>query len=152
VITPVFDNDASKAFINGLILGMAARSFIAVCLLYLSEIVVVPILFTHVMTAETPASVKVSVNRAEWAKCGKNLGIKLLLQVQMQNTSPKPLVLGRVNVVQERLYRESKKGKLQLVATTATPDEFASDPATPLAAPQATNICGRKATMEMFKT
>jgi len=94
---------------------MTTRSLIVVCLLS-----------TAAMAADSQIIAKVSVAHAEWATCGKNPSVKLSLQVQMENAPQKPLVLGRVNVAQERLYREGQNGELKLVGTTATPDEFAS--------------------------
>ncbi len=97
---------------------MLTRSLIAVCLLS-----------TAAMAADASVNAKVSVTHAEWATCGKNPGVKLSLQVQIENASQAPLVLGMVNVAQERIYRKGRKGTLELVGTTATPDEFTSDPA-----------------------
>jgi hypothetical protein len=113
------------------------RSLIAVCLLS-----------TATIAADVSVIAKVSVAHAEWATCGKNRGIKLSLQVQMENASQKPLVLGRVNVAQERLYREGQKGKLELIGTTATPDEFPSDLADPFAGIEEKNLPGH--TSETF--
>jgi len=58
----------------------------------------------------------------------------------MENASQKPLVLGRLSVAQERLYRAGQKGKLELVGTTATPDEFTSDLANPSADVEEKNL------------
>jgi len=49
------------------------------------------------------------------------------LQVQVENASQTPFVLGKIAVVQERLFREHTGGKLELLGTTATPDEFSQD-------------------------
>ncbi len=95
---------------------MATRSLIVVCLLC-----------TAAMTVNAGVNAKVSVTQAEWASCGKNPGIKLSLQVEMENSSQERVVLGRVNVAQERLYREGEQGKLELAGTSATPDEFTSN-------------------------
>jgi len=133
---------------NGLILDMATRSLIAACLLCLSENAAVPFLSTAAMAADASAKAKVLVTHAEWATCGKNPGIKLSLQVQMENASQKPLVLGRINVAQQRLYREGQKGKLELVGTTATADEFTSDLADSFAAIEEKKLSGH--TSETF--
>jgi len=117
-----FRQPSSKIVSLGLVLGMATRSLIAVCLLSIAG-----------MPADAPVNAKVSVAHAEWATCGKNPGVKLSLQVQIENASQEPLVLGRVYVVNERLYRKGQKGMLELVGTTPTPDEFTSEPASPFA-------------------
>ncbi len=101
---------------------MLTQSLIAVCLLS-----------TTAMAADASVNAKVSVAHAKWRPCGKNLGVKLSLQVQIENASQAPLVLGRVYVEQEHIYRKGQKGTLELVGTTATPDEFTSDPAGPFA-------------------
>jgi hypothetical protein len=67
----------------------------------------------------------------------------------MENASQKPLVLGRVDVAQERLYREGKKGHLELGGTTATPDEFTRDLARPFADIEEKNLSGHT-TSETF--
>jgi hypothetical protein len=127
---------------------MAIRNLITVCLLYWPVIAAGPILSTAALAADSSVNATVSVTHAEWAHCGNNLGIKMSLQVQVENASQKPLVLGRVAVAQERLYREGEKGKLELVGTTATPDEFARDRLDPFADIQEKKLSGH--TSETF--
>jgi hypothetical protein len=110
---------------------MATRSLIAVCLLSAAA-----------MAADSSVNAKVPVAYAEWVACGMNPGIKLSLQVRMENASEKPLVVGRLNVVQERLYRAGRNGELELIETTATPDEFTSDLANPFADIEEKNLPG----------
>jgi hypothetical protein len=117
---------------------MAIRTLIAFCLISAA-----------VMAADASVNLKVSVAHAEWATCTKKIrGVKLSLQLQVENDSQLPLVLGSVNVLQERLYREGQKGKLELIGTTATPDEFPSDLADPFAGIEEKNLPGH--TSETF--
>lgn len=106
---------------------MAARSFVTICLMSLSVIAAVPILPTPAIASDTSLNATVLVTDAGWAHCGRNPALRLSLRVEIKNASPEPLVLGRVSVAQERLYREGEKGELKLVGTSATPDEFTSN-------------------------
>ena len=71
--------------------------------------------------------VRVSLHRAKWVSCVRPAGIETLLQVVLRNTSSRPLKLGDVRIAQERIYRKNQEGKMELVETTASPDEFSPE-------------------------
>jgi hypothetical protein len=81
-------------------------------------------LSTVAMAADSSPVVKVAVKHAEWTNCGKTSGIKMTLQVELANVSQEPLLIGRINVAQERVYRKDDKDRLELLETTNAPDEF----------------------------
>lgn len=76
-------------------------------------------------SARESASVQVSIRHVEWIKCGEVSGLKITLQVALSNVSKEPLVLGRIGIEQERLWKQVKNGSLELIRTTDTPDDFA---------------------------
>jgi hypothetical protein len=117
-------------------------SCFAACWGYRSVIASVLILSGGAMAAEAKPNVKVSSIHPEWAVCGATPGVKMSLKIELGNMTQESLVVGRVAVAQERIYRKDEKGKLVLVETTRTPDEFvatdavATDPSERFAAIQ----------------
>jgi len=57
------------------------------------------------------------------AICDPPVTVKLDLEVKITNSSRRPLGVGRIEVARERFYRDDS-GRLSLLGTSATPDEF----------------------------
>jgi hypothetical protein len=82
------------------------------------------------MAASASPNVRVSAMHVEWVRCGKPSGMKMVLRVELRNEAQDSLVLGRIEVAQERVYRKGAKGNPELIGTTNVPDEFV-DPNSP---------------------
>jgi hypothetical protein len=75
-------------------------------------------------SSSSSPKVDIMVRRLHWVRCGTAPGLKISLQVRIHNTSTEALVVGRTQIAQERLWRDTDKGKLELIRTSDTPDEF----------------------------
>ncbi|MBZ5600638.1 MAG: hypothetical protein LAN83_20230 [Acidobacteriia bacterium] len=82
------------------------------------------ILLVGVISSFASPSFKVSVEDVEWIRCGRLPTVKLNLRLDLTNNSRVPLTIGRVQIAQERLWREGGKGELIAGRVTDTPDEF----------------------------
>jgi len=72
---------------------------------------------------DTQPRVSVSVTSAKLVPCGNSYILRTILDIAIKNRSPEALVLGSVDVPQERLWR-TKGSELELIRTTDTLDEF----------------------------
>lgn len=84
------------------------------------------LLASTVPLSASGVNVQISSDSVEWVRCTNPYGLRLKLRVQLGNDSSTPLVVGRIGVANERLYRETEQDKLELIHTTATADDFAS--------------------------
>jgi hypothetical protein len=79
------------------------------------------------------SKVQVSIGQSEWAVCGKASGLKTSLRIDVINESKEPLIIDAIQVSQERFWRESDRGKFELIRASNVPDEFV--PSNSVAAP-----------------
>ena len=67
---------------------------------------------------------RVSIRRVEQASCPSPSTMRMTLQAEFENLSGGPLVFGRVEALQQRFYSEGDDGKLSLMRTSDTADDF----------------------------
>ncbi len=68
--------------------------------------------------------VRVSVERLEWAHCGKPSSLKTFLKLDLINQSKESRTIGIIQVAQERFWHERRDGKLGLIRASPTADDF----------------------------
>jgi len=81
--------------------------------------------FGTISSARDLVKIDLSVSHIEWVQCGNPSPLKMTLEVKLSNTSNAPLVLGRIEIAQERLWKKDSKGNLELIRVSDPPDEFA---------------------------
>jgi hypothetical protein len=84
------------------------------------------LLASTVPLSASALKVQISSQSVEWVRCTSPYGLRLKLRVQLINDSNNPVVVGRIGIANERLYREIEQDKLELIHTTAIADDFAS--------------------------
>jgi hypothetical protein len=73
-----------------------------------------------------------SVAAVEKVEClPGSMGIKVALNIEVNNRSAEPLLLGRIEIAREKFYRLNVQGKPALIDLSTAPDEFVSDPTAP---------------------
>ena len=65
--------------------------------------------------------VRVSVERLEWAHCGKPSSLKTFLKLDLINQSKESRTIGIIQVAQERFWHERRDGKLGLIRASPLP-------------------------------
>ena len=58
-------------------------------------------------------------------------GVNVSLNLEINNRSSEPLLVGRLEIAREKFYRLNGHGKLTLIDMSNAPDEFVSDPTAP---------------------
>ena len=65
-----------------------------------------------------------SCAKTSWVTVPKATGLKIRLIIEFKNTTEQPLVVGRVEIVEERYYHKDQQGELHLFRTGVRPEKI----------------------------